>query len=131
LAINRILTEQAQKGDIIIVDFHSEATSEKVAFGYYLDGRVSAVLGTHTHVATADARVLPKGTAYISDAGMTGARDGVIGVKFENVIKKFLDPGVKFKNEPEEEGVLQINGVLIETNDKGQAAKIEKLYQEI
>jgi 2',3'-cyclic-nucleotide 2'-phosphodiesterase len=130
-SIDKILTKEAQKGDIIIVDFHSEATSEKIAFGYYCDGRVSAVLGTHTHVATGDARVLSKGTAYISDAGMTGARDGVIGVKYENVLKKFLDPEAKFKNEPEEDGTLQINGVLIEIGDNQRAEKIEKLYEEI
>jgi metallophosphoesterase (TIGR00282 family) len=131
LAIDKLILEQSQKGDIIIVDFHSEATSEKVAFGYYCDGRVIAVLGTHTHVPTSDNRVLPKGTAYISDVGMTGARDGVIGVKYENVIKKFLDPNQKFKNEPEEDGTMQINGVLVETSADGKAAKIEKLYQEI
>jgi 2',3'-cyclic-nucleotide 2'-phosphodiesterase len=131
-AIDKLLTEQAQKGDIIIVDFHSEATSEKVAFGYYCDGRVTGVLGTHTHVATADARVLPKGTAYISDAGMTGALNGVIGVKYENVLKKFLDPDAKFKNEPEEEGAAQINGVLIEVeSEKLKVKSIEKLYMEI
>lgn len=131
LAADKLLLDQGQKGDIIIVDFHSEATSEKIAFGYYCDGRVTAVLGTHTHVPTADARILPLSTAYISDVGMTGARDSVIGVKFENVIKKFLDPTQKFKNEPEEEGVLMVNGVLIETSDNGKAMKIEKLYQEI
>jgi len=100
-------------------------TSEKIAFGYYVDGRVTAVLGTHTHVPTADSRVLANGTAYISDVGMAGARDGVIGVKYGNVIKKFLDPEAKFKNEPEEEGILQINGVLVETGDNGKAVKIE------
>lgn len=129
--VDQILTEQAQKGDIIIVDFHAEATSEKVAFGYYLDGRAAAVLGTHTHVPTADARVLPGGTAYITDGGMTGPQDSVIGVKKENVLKKFLDPGAKFKNEVVEDGVMMINGVLIETSGKGQATRIEKLYQEI
>ena len=92
LALDDLLTNQTQKGDIIIVDFHSEATSEKIAFGYYADGRVSGVFGTHTHVPTADARVLPGGTAYISDVGMTGPRDGVIGVKKENVLRKFLHP---------------------------------------
>jgi hypothetical protein len=131
LALDRILTEQSQKGDIIIVDFHSEATSEKVAFGYYSDGRVTAVFGTHTHVPTADARILPGGTAYISDVGMTGPRDGVIGVKKENVLRKFLHPEEKFKNEVEEDGILQINGVLMETGPAGKAVQIEKLYQEI
>lgn len=131
LALDQLLTQQSQKGDIIIVDLHAEATSEKVAFGYYADGRVTAVLGTHTHVPTADTRVLPNGTAYITDAGMTGALNGVIGVKKEAVLEKFLRPEGKFKNEVEEEGTLQINGVLIEVGDNGKAIKIEKLYKEI
>jgi 2',3'-cyclic-nucleotide 2'-phosphodiesterase len=129
--IDQILTQEAQKGDIILVDFHAEATSEKIAMGYYLDGRVSAIIGTHTHVPTADARVLPKGTAYITDAGMTGALNGVIGVKKENVLEKFLNPESKFKNEVEEEGALQVNGVLIEVLGNGKAEKMERLYQEI
>jgi len=131
LALDKLLIEQGQKGDIIIVDLHADATSEKVAFGLYADGRVTGVFGTHTHVPTADARVLPGGTAYITDAGMTGPRDGVIGVKKENVLAKFLDPDSKFKNEVMEEGVMMINGVLIETSVDGKAVKIEKLYQEI
>lgn len=130
LALDKLLLEQAQKGDIIVIDFHSEATSEKIAFGYYADGRVAAVFGTHTHVPTADARVLSGGTAYISDVGMTGARDGVLGVKAENALKKFLDPTVKFKNEPEEEGIMQINGVLVEVGEDRKATKVEHLYFE-
>jgi hypothetical protein len=130
LAIDKLILDQSQKGDIIIVDLHAEATSEKIAFGYYVDGRVTAMLGTHTHVPTADSRVLPNGTAYITDVGMTGALNGVIGVKKEVVLEKFLHPEGKFKNEVEEEGVLQINGVLIETSDDGKAQKMIKLYQE-
>ncbi len=130
LAIDKLLAQEAQKGDIIIVDFHAEATSEKVAMGYYLDGRVSFLTGTHTHVPTADARILAKATAYITDTGMTGALNGVIGVKPENVLKKFLEQG-KFVNELEEEGVLQINGTLVETSTGGKATAITKLYQEI
>jgi len=131
LAFDELLKQESQKGDIIIVDLHAEATSEKVAFGYYVDGRVTGIFGTHTHVPTADARVLPNGTAYVTDAGMTGARDGVIGVRKEAVLEKFLHPEAKFKNDVEEDGVLQINGVLIETSADGKARKIEKLYQEI
>ena len=131
LAIDQILIDQAQKGDIIVVDFHSEATSEKVAMGFYCDGRTTAVLGTHTHVPTADARVLPKGTAYISDVGMTGPLNSVLGVKIANVLPKFLDPSVKFVNEPEENGPVMVNGVLIEVGEDGKAVKIEKLYKEI
>ena len=77
-------------GKIIIVDFHAEATSEKMALGYYLDGKVSAVLGTHTHVQTADEKILPSGTAFISDVGMTGPENSVLGVKKEIIIEKFL-----------------------------------------
>lgn len=78
------------RGEIIIIDFHAEATSEKIALGYYLDGKISALLGTHTHVQTADERILPNGTAFISDVGMCGPEDSVIGVKKEIIIEKFL-----------------------------------------
>jgi 2',3'-cyclic-nucleotide 2'-phosphodiesterase len=88
-AIDKILPSLKQKVDIIVVEMHAEATSEKVAMGYYLDGKVSAVVGTHTHIATADEQILPKGTAYITDIGMTGPHDSVLGRKTENVIKAF------------------------------------------
>jgi metallophosphoesterase (TIGR00282 family) len=88
-AIDRILPQLEQKADIIIVDFHAEATSEKIAMGYHLDGRVSLCFGTHTHVVTADERILPKGTAYITDIGMTGAHDSVLGRGVESVLKAF------------------------------------------
>ena len=84
------LVSAMQDVDVIFVDMHAEATSEKMAIGWYLDGRVSAVVGTHTHVQTADERILPDGTAYISDVGMTGSRDGVIGMRREPIIEKFL-----------------------------------------
>ena len=86
----REIPKLARRTPVIIVDFHAEATSEKMAFGWFLDGKVSAVLGTHTHVPTADARILSKGTAYISDVGMTGSYDSVIGVKAEDAISRFL-----------------------------------------
>ncbi|MEW6770182.1 MAG: TIGR00282 family metallophosphoesterase [Bacillota bacterium] len=85
-----ILAELSAVTPVIVVDFHAEATSEKMAFGWFLDGRVSAVLGTHTHVQTADERVLPGGTAYITDVGMTGPRDSVIGVRTETIIAKYV-----------------------------------------
>ncbi|PIR96086.1 MAG: TIGR00282 family metallophosphoesterase [Candidatus Doudnabacteria bacterium CG10_big_fil_rev_8_21_14_0_10_42_18] len=129
-AADKFLEANAQKGDIILIDFHSEATSEKVAFAWHMDGRITAVLGTHTHVPTADARILPQGTAYISDVGMTGARDSVIGVKKENALTMFLEQG-GFRNEPENEGVLMVNGVLIEVSNHGKAEKIERAYKEI
>ncbi|MFB0553352.1 MAG: TIGR00282 family metallophosphoesterase [Phycisphaerae bacterium] len=88
-AIDRILPQLGPKAEVIIVDFHAEATSEKIAMGYHLDGRVSLCFGTHTHVVTADERILPKGTAYITDIGMTGAHDSVLGRGVENVLKSF------------------------------------------
>jgi len=88
-AIDRILPQLEPKAEVIIVDFHAEATSEKIAMGYHLDGRVSLCFGTHTHVVTADERIMPKGTAYITDIGMTGAHDSVLGRGVENVLKSF------------------------------------------
>lgn len=85
-----LIQEIRKETPIIIVDFHAEATSEKVAMGWYLDGQVSAVLGTHTHIQTADERILPEGTAYISDIGMTGPRNSVLGVKKELILERFL-----------------------------------------
>ncbi len=87
--IDSMLTRLKDEADIIVVDVHAEATSEKIAMGYYLDGKVSCVFGTHTHVMTADERILAKGTAYITDVGMTGAHDSVLGRKTESVIKAF------------------------------------------
>lgn len=99
----------------VLVDMHAETTSEKVALGWYLDGRVTAVVGTHTHVTTADERVLPNGTAYITDVGMTGPHDGVIGMDREGVLKKFIDVlPARFEVAS---GDVQLNAVLIETDD--------------
>ena len=90
LVADAILETLSVETDVIIVDFHAEATSEKSAFAWYMDGRAAAVIGTHTHVQTADERILPNGTAYITDVGMTGPRDSVIGVRKELIISKFL-----------------------------------------
>lgn len=87
---DQILLDVKNECEIIIIDFHAEATSEKAALGYYLDGQVSCVIGTHTHIQTADERILPQGTAFISDVGMAGAKDSILGVEKEPVIKKFL-----------------------------------------
>jgi 2',3'-cyclic-nucleotide 2'-phosphodiesterase len=103
--------------DFVLVDMHAATTSEKIALGWYLDGRVSAVVGTHTHVATADERVLPNGTAYITDVGMTGPHDGIIGMDRTAIIKKFLD-GLPTRFEVAS-GDVQMNAVLIETDDSG------------
>ena len=99
----------------VFVDMHAETTSEKIAMGWYLDGRATAVVGTHTHVTTADERVLPQGTAYITDVGMTGPHGGVIGMDRQGIIKKFLD-GLPARFEVAA-GDVQMNTVLIETDD--------------
>ena len=101
----------------VLVDMHAETTSEKVALGWYLDGRVTAIVGTHTHVTTADERVLPNGTAYITDVGMTGPHNGVIGMEREAIIKKFID-GLPTRFEVAT-GDVQMNAVVIETDDAG------------
>ena len=120
-----ILDELAGRTDHVLVDFHAEATSEKVAMGWHLDGRVTACVGTHTHVPTADARVLPKGTAYVSDVGMTGARDSVIGVRREQALESFrTQMPVRFETADENPWV---NAVLIEGRPDGLAASIQQL----
>jgi hypothetical protein len=107
----------------VVVDFHAEVTSEKVAMGWHLDGRVLAVLGTHTHVPTADARVLPGGTAYITDVGMTGARNSVIGVKTEQALERFVTQlPVRFETSAED---VWIMGCVVESADNGLARSIE------
>jgi len=112
--------------NIILVDFHAEATSEKSSMGWYLDGRVSAVVGTHTHVQTADERILPAGTAYLTDAGMTGAFDSVIGVRKEEPIYRFLTQlPAKFEVAKKD---LRLNGVVLTIDDSsGKALGIERV----
>jgi metallophosphoesterase (TIGR00282 family) len=115
--------EELQGVRNVIVDLHAEATSEKVAMGWHLDGRVSAVIGTHTHVRTADARVLPRGTAYITDAGMCGPRDSVIGVKKELVLERFLSQlPVRFEVADAD---VWLEGVVVEIGSDGHALRIE------
>ena len=126
--LDQILQNESQKDDIIVVDFHAEATSEKIAMGWHSDGRITAVFGTHTHVATADHRLLPQGTAYVTDAGMTGPLNSVIGVKTENALNVFLGKD-KFRMEPEENGPTMVNAILIDT-DGSKATKIERIYQQ-
>jgi metallophosphoesterase (TIGR00282 family) len=122
-----ILAELRGRADHVLVDFHAEATSEKVALGWYLDGRVTACVGTHTHVPTADARVLPGGTAYITDVGMTGPRDSVIGVQSELAIRRFTTQmPVKFETAS---GDPWLNGVLIEAGNDGRATSIEAVLE--
>ncbi|MHC4873371.1 MAG: TIGR00282 family metallophosphoesterase [Planctomycetota bacterium] len=125
-AAAKILEEIKNRTNIIIIDMHAEATSEKVAMGWYLDGRVSAVLGTHTHIQTADERILPGGTAYITDLGMTGPYESVLGRKTENVLHKFVT------NMPSRFDVaaddVRLCGAVIEVDDSnGHARSIERV----
>jgi metallophosphoesterase (TIGR00282 family) len=117
----------AGRVDHLLVDMHAEATSEKVGMGWYLDGRVTAVVGTHTHVPTADARVLPGGTAYITDVGMTGPRGGVIGVKSEQAVEALVTQlPVKFETSEEDPWLM---GVLITASQPMRADAIEPVLQ--
>ncbi|OGG90414.1 metallophosphoesterase, partial [Candidatus Kuenenbacteria bacterium RIFCSPLOWO2_02_FULL_42_16] len=119
------------KSDIVVVDFHGEATSEKNAFGWYVDGRATAVLGTHTHVPTADNKILPQGTAYITDVGMVGAKESIIGVEKAGPLNLFLTQ-MPARFEIPEEGVAQINAVLLKLDDKsGKAKKLERIDDEV
>lgn len=111
--------------DFAVVDFHAEVTSEKVAMGWHLDGRVAAVFGTHTHVPTADGRVLPRGTAFISDVGMTGSRTSVLGVKPELILESFITQmPVKFETAEDDVWVM---GAVVEVNERGLANSIEQV----
>jgi metallophosphoesterase (TIGR00282 family) len=122
--------ELARQTKIIIVDVHAEATSEKVALGWYLDGKSSAVLGTHTHIQTADERILPQGTAYITDVGMTGPYDSVIGRRTEDVLERFLS-AVPTRFEVASENV-QLHGVILEIDEKtGQAQSILRIQRRL
>jgi 2',3'-cyclic-nucleotide 2'-phosphodiesterase len=127
VAIDELLESLKGAADAVIVDFHAELTSEKVAMGWHLDGRVAAVLGTHTHVPTADARVLPGGTAYITDVGMTGSRAGVIGVRREQALRGFkTQMPVRFDTADEDVWVM---GAAVEIDDDGRARGIEQILE--
>jgi len=115
-----------ERADVVIVDMHAEATSEAQAMGHYLDGRVAAVVGTHTHVPTADAKVLPGGTAYVTDIGMVGPYDGVIGMKKESSLSRFLK--VKGERFDVAEGDLQLHGVLVATEGR-KAVSIQRILK--
>ena len=111
---------------IIVVDFHAEATSEKIAMGWHLDGKVTLVVGTHTHVQTADERILPNGTAYLTDAGMTGPHDSIIGMEKEPALARFLN-GMPSRFEPAT-GNPRLNGVIVDADDKtGRAIAIRRV----
>lgn len=124
--VDELLKEECKNEKIIIVDFHAEATSEKRAMGFFLDGRVSAVFGTHTHVQTADEQILPEGTGYITDVGMCGVIDSVLGVKKEIIVKKMRDNlPVRFDAAS---GECMINGCVFEIDEKtGKCLNVERL----
>ncbi len=125
-AVDAILGELQGQTNVIVVDFHAEATSEKQAFGWYVDGRVSAVIGTHTHVQTADERILPNGTAYLSDVGMTGPMDSIIGMRRDIVIPKFLS-GLPARFEVSDDDA-QLCAVLLEIDPAtGRASSIKRI----
>lgn len=127
--LDGFLKERQNKGKnkVILVDFHAEASSEKVALGWFLDGRVSALCGTHTHIPSSDPRILPKGTAYVTDLGMTGSSEGVLGVKKEIIIDRFVNQGLQ-PFEWVKGGRAVFNSVLVEINEKtGKAISIERV----
>lgn len=129
-AADRFVAELKKETDIILVDVHAEATSEKVALGWHLDGKISALVGTHTHVMTADERILPMGTAYITDAGMTGGFDSVIGMEKKEVLERFYT-GLNTKFEVADKDV-RLNAVLVEIDDRsGKARKIQRIMMSL
>lgn len=127
-----ILREIKRKCDIIVLDFHAEATSEKLAMGFYLDGKVNAVWGTHTHVQTADLRILPQGTAYITDLGMVGPYDSVLGIRPEVIIEKFLRAmPVKFEIEDKPCTCIYC-GIVIDIDDgNNEVVNVERIYEKL
>jgi metallophosphoesterase (TIGR00282 family) len=129
VTIDRLVDEASAQTSVIVLDFHAEATSEKVAMARYLDGRVTAVIGTHTHVQTSDARVLKGGTAAITDAGMTGPHDSVIGSDEHNALKRFLT-GMPTRLEPAN-GDVRIEGALVECTADGRATSCTAVRVEI
>ena len=126
--MNELVEEARKRTPIIFVDFHGETTSEKQAMGWFLDGKVSAVVGTHTHVQTNDARILPRGTAYLTDVGMTGPYDGILGMRREPVIEKFLTALPK-RFEVVEQGRSILSGCILELDDTTGHAKEIQLIQ--
>ena len=123
--VDSLVDDARERTPVVVLDFHAEATSEKVAMARWLDGRVTAVIGTHTHIQTNDARVLPGGTAAITDAGMTGPHDSVIGVKAELAISR-MRTRLPVRFEPAEGGI-RLEGVVVDCSDDGRATGIELL----
>jgi len=129
--VDEILKSLPKSIKIILVDFHAEATSEKSAMGWYLDGRVSAVFGTHTHVQTSDDCILPNGTGFITDAGMCGAENSVIGVEKDDIIAEFLDQ-LPRQHAIAEDGPAKVCGIFVETDGKtGKTVRLERLFERV
>lgn len=129
-AMDKLLEEVKARPPVVIVDFHAEATSEKMAMGMYLDGRVSAVLGTHTHVGTIDSQILPRGTAYVTDIGMTGPADSIIGDDAESVLQRFLT-GMPHRLSVGK-GKPVFNAILVKVDGKsGRAIAIERISRQL
>jgi len=128
--IDKILEDEKEGVDIIIIDWHAEATAEKVCMGWHLDGKVTAVLGTHTHIPTADARILPKGTAYVSDVGMIGIQDSSLGADKEIAVKRFLTERHISLKIPKQ-GLVEVNAVLIETDKYNLGKNIKRLRETV
>ncbi|WP_016992844.1 TIGR00282 family metallophosphoesterase [Lysinibacillus boronitolerans] len=125
---DQLIAEARQISPLVFVDFHAEATSEKIALGWHLDGKASAVVGTHTHVQTADARIYPQGTAYITDVGMTGPYDEILGMTKESVIYKF-QTNMPSRFEVPKKGREVLSGFFVEINDRtGKAIACERIY---
>ena len=119
------------QGKPVVVDFHAEATSEKAALAWHLDGRVAAVVGTHTHVPTADCKVLPEGTGFVSDLGMVGAVDSILGVEVDGSLNRFLS-GYRQRMQPVRRGLMNFNSVLIDVDDStGLASSVERVDRQI
>ena len=129
--IDDLLAGGFGQGKPIVVDFHAEATSEKAALAWHLDGRVAAVVGTHTHVPTADCKVLPDGTAFVTDLGMVGARDSILGVEVEGSLARFLS-GRRQRMQPQRKGLINFNSVVIEIDSPtGLATRLERVERQI
>ncbi len=127
VAVDRLLDSVKDEADVVLVDFHGEATSEKLAMGWHLDGRVTALVGTHTHVPTADARVFPQGMAYVTDLGMTGPHHSIIGVKVEQSLSRFIHGRSNSRFEPAS-GDVRLQGVVIDVDeDEGRARDIWRI----
>lgn len=124
---DEILENESEPADVIVIDWHAETTAEKICLGWYLDGQVSAILGTHTHIPTADNRILPQGTAYISDVGMVGPTNSSLGAKKEAAIDNFLkQTGFEYEIA---QGPVEVNAVLVDIDGKNRAKKIQRIRE--